>query len=495
MAKTAIVGLVRVQSRLGRLRLNRRTSDRGRRVVVGVPRWIRRGVSLEDEQTRRVSAVVLYAVFAPLAAGVELAYGAWHSHPALLVGTTAFLVAQALFVWSVRPMPMRGWLGLAAAVPVAYALYVQASPPAGEALSTVLVVPIGWAATFLPGRFVAVSAGLNIAAVATLVPDSPTVGALMVFLVRSFTFLVIAIATYAVVSGLRRARQAAQRRADTDRTTLLLSRARMLDLLAPIVRAGGAESDPMGILLIDVDHFKQVNDTYGHLAGDQALRQIGRTLQRSLREQDLIARWGGEEFLVAAPGVSDGRSLVALAEKVRTTIAAETFLFEGREASLSVSIGAVLAEPPTSLRALVAAADDALYQAKKWGRNRTELAHPKFTRLTVPATPSNLALIRRAVREAATRAGLTERQVIDVTVAASEACGRLLLQAPGAPLQITTHDRDHQFAVSVSDQAPIDISAPETDALDVAILTHLADYLEAPAQEGDGEELTLVFRR
>jgi len=129
---------------------------------------------------------------------------------------------------------------------------------------------------------------------------------------------------------------------------------------------------PLSALLLDIDHFKKVNDTMGHAAGDAALRALGERLQRSVRTEDIVARYGGEEFAVIARGIlAPGAWL--LAERIRQTVAALRVPYEGAELSFTVSIGVVTTDSERSfanVEALLDAADRALYKAKADGRNR-----------------------------------------------------------------------------------------------------------------------------
>ena len=129
---------------------------------------------------------------------------------------------------------------------------------------------------------------------------------------------------------------------------------------------------PLSVLLLDIDHFKKVNDSMGHAAGDAALRALGERLQRSVRTEDIVARYGGEEFAVIARGiVAPGAWL--LAERIRQTVAGLRVPYEGTELSFTVSIGVVTTDserPFANVEGLLDAADRALYKAKADGRNR-----------------------------------------------------------------------------------------------------------------------------
>ncbi len=134
-------------------------------------------------------------------------------------------------------------------------------------------------------------------------------------------------------------------------------------------RAVRAES-PLGVLMVDLDHFKAVNDTYGHLVGDRVLRTVARACRRVIREGDVLVRYGGEEFLVLLPGAG-AEDVLEVGERVRRVVA-ETTVAEGdQRIAVTVSLGgATHGNAVASPEALIAAADAALYEAKDAGRNR-----------------------------------------------------------------------------------------------------------------------------
>jgi diguanylate cyclase (GGDEF)-like protein len=128
----------------------------------------------------------------------------------------------------------------------------------------------------------------------------------------------------------------------------------------------------LSCLMVDVDHFKSINDRYGHQVGDDALKLVADTLRRAARTQDVVCRYGGEEFLVICPD-TDAQAAVLCAERLRTNIAAQGLRLQGGgEHKMTVSIGvAEKSETITSLEALLIRADNNLYAAKEAGRNRT----------------------------------------------------------------------------------------------------------------------------
>jgi diguanylate cyclase (GGDEF)-like protein len=132
----------------------------------------------------------------------------------------------------------------------------------------------------------------------------------------------------------------------------------------------------LSILFFDIDHFKHYNDTNGHMAGDKLLQGLARSVQESVRKDDIFGRFGGEEFLVILPGTSLAQALAA-ANKIRTLVAGQPFDFADRQPTGSLSISGGVAEYPhhgTDAASLLHAADLALYEAKRSGRNRVVAA-------------------------------------------------------------------------------------------------------------------------
>jgi diguanylate cyclase (GGDEF)-like protein len=127
-------------------------------------------------------------------------------------------------------------------------------------------------------------------------------------------------------------------------------------------------------MLADLDHFKQINDTHGHLVGDQVLRQTARSIREELRTYDGIGRYGGEEFLLVLPGC-DESAMLGLAERVRQAVAREPGETLHPPIPVTISLGAVCCNGPGGdPLAVLRRADEALYRAKHAGRNRVVLA-------------------------------------------------------------------------------------------------------------------------
>ncbi|HVR69405.1 MAG TPA: sensor domain-containing diguanylate cyclase [Vicinamibacteria bacterium] len=169
--------------------------------------------------------------------------------------------------------------------------------------------------------------------------------------------------------------------AEHDALTGLYNRRAFDDHLARAVAREDRQGGRFALLMLDIDHFKKLNDTYGHPAGDAALAGVARLLERLLRKGDLAARYGGEEFAAILPG-SDEKGALGMAERVRQALESERLVFEGARLALTASFGAaVWPADGREAAALVGAADRALYAAKQAGRNRVTAA----SQLTVGA--------------------------------------------------------------------------------------------------------------
>lgn len=165
------------------------------------------------------------------------------------------------------------------------------------------------------------------------------------------------------------------RLAGLDPLTSCTNRRRGAELLEQeFARARRAEKS-VGVLMLDLDSFKNVNDTYGHLAGDEVLVRAAETAQACLRAADVLVRYGGEEFMAVLPDV-DSESLLQIAERIREAVSRETVGSDGDSISVTTSVGAALYPgSATTSNALLREADTALYLAKAQGRDRVILAH------------------------------------------------------------------------------------------------------------------------
>ncbi|MDQ6963750.1 MAG: diguanylate cyclase [Mariprofundales bacterium] len=158
-----------------------------------------------------------------------------------------------------------------------------------------------------------------------------------------------------------------QQQAQTDDLTGLMNRRHFRPLAEAEMRRALRHSVALSIMMLDIDHFKKVNDHYGHQVGDSVLRAVAQKLKQELREQDLLCRWGGEEFLLLLPG-SDIAAAKRLGERIRQGV--ESLHFAQMERGVTISIGLAAVDPKQRLKVATHAADKALYRAKEAGRNR-----------------------------------------------------------------------------------------------------------------------------
>jgi two-component system cell cycle response regulator len=175
--------------------------------------------------------------------------------------------------------------------------------------------------------------------------------------------------------ALIRAHAALQFEAAHDPLTGVWNRNAILELLQRETQRHQRSGGPMGLMMVDVDHFKSVNDAHGHLVGDSVLRELAHRLAVSVRSYDLVGRYGGEEFLIVLPGCSSA-DLAATAERARAGIAHSPVQINAGPIAVTASVGIVSAflgrHPPFDYETLLSAADEALYIAKAKGRNRVE---------------------------------------------------------------------------------------------------------------------------
>jgi diguanylate cyclase (GGDEF)-like protein len=167
------------------------------------------------------------------------------------------------------------------------------------------------------------------------------------------------------------ARQALIIQATRDPLTGVFNRRALMERMElELSRAARGQSKRAGVLMLDLDHFKHVNDTYGHLAGDQVLIEATRRFQAALRDYDVLGRYGGEEFVVLVPDATEA-VVAAVAERLRACVADAPIIHgDGHRIAVTTSVGAHISAPGQSCLDAIQAADEALYTAKRAGRNR-----------------------------------------------------------------------------------------------------------------------------
>jgi two-component system, cell cycle response regulator len=179
----------------------------------------------------------------------------------------------------------------------------------------------------------------------------------------------------ALQRNLLQSRQALEYKSTHDALTGVWNRGEVLGLLEREIARAQREGCSVCIIMIDVDHFKDVNDTHGHLAGDAALREVSTRLASCVRPYDAIGRYGGEEFLVVLSGCSAANA-VRLADRLREEVCISPIILNEAQLEVTISLGVAIWSPAEcgDVQALIRGADAALYRAKREGRNRVQKA-------------------------------------------------------------------------------------------------------------------------
>ncbi|NLV24319.1 MAG: diguanylate cyclase [Deltaproteobacteria bacterium] len=157
----------------------------------------------------------------------------------------------------------------------------------------------------------------------------------------------------------------------TDPLTGIANRRAILDRLESEMARARRDQVSLWIAILDIDHFKRINDNFGHLAGDRVLQECVERISRSIRKYDCFGRYGGEEFLLIFPAVESGAEMQTL-ERIRKTMADREMNVEDNSIHITVSLGAVKWNGSDTMDEMILKADDALYRAKQNGRNRVE---------------------------------------------------------------------------------------------------------------------------
>lgn len=186
---------------------------------------------------------------------------------------------------------------------------------------------------------------------------------------RSLSLFVIWVTTFLGVK-IKGTEQKLIDMANHDFLTGLLNRREMFTRLSLEVSRSNRMNDPLSIIMMDIDHFKDINDTHGHIVGDMVLKEIAHRLREGMRDYDLICRFGGEEFLVMTPE-TDVERATELAERLRGMVSDIPFpIMDASSATITISAGVTQFLEGESVEAMISRADSALYRAKALGRNR-----------------------------------------------------------------------------------------------------------------------------
>lgn len=183
--------------------------------------------------------------------------------------------------------------------------------------------------------------------------------------------LEIYLVTYIFSSAITRNEQLLQKMATKDWLTGLNNRGMLVEIAQKLIEHALRYNKPLSVLMLDIDCFKNINDTYGHIAGDRVLKQIAQTLQSGIRASDILARFGGEEFVIVLPETASENAF-EFAQNLRKLVENRPVVLDGnKKISYSVSVGvAQIGEKVDNLDELIRCADIALYKAKESGRNK-----------------------------------------------------------------------------------------------------------------------------
>jgi len=171
----------------------------------------------------------------------------------------------------------------------------------------------------------------------------------------------------------RRALRELHQAAMTDPLTGIGNRRYLEGRLSAVIAEFQNNASPAGLLFMDVDHFKQFNDTYGHNTGDDVLRMVAQTIHHALRATDTIGRWGSEEFIAILHDVQDENDVRAAAEKVRSLVKYSRLDLNGQGLTVTMSIGGTLLLAKDTPDSFVGRADELMYRSKQTGRNRVTI--------------------------------------------------------------------------------------------------------------------------
>jgi diguanylate cyclase (GGDEF)-like protein/putative nucleotidyltransferase with HDIG domain len=233
----------------------------------------------------------------------------------------------------------------------------------------------------------------------------------------------------ALLVAEQRGRAEAELRSRVDVLTGVFNRRHAMETIERELARSGREASSVGLLMFDVDHFKRVNDRHGHAGGDTVLVEVANRLRGAVREWDTVARVGGEEFCVIAPGLQSEAEVAELGDRLRIAIAGRTIqLLDGAQQSVTISAGAALVTASTvSAEQALVAADRALYAAKRSGRNQV-YRFSKLDRANVCAEdPECLAIGKALALAGDLREGITGQHSLEVSALAVGIARRLQL--------------------------------------------------------------------
>lgn len=198
-------------------------------------------------------------------------------------------------------------------------------------------------------------------------------GALETYLISEGYWTAEVDALKTALDGMRAQVFQLQRKASTDQLTGLSNYASLMEELEKQVRAARKRDRPLCVMMADLDFFKRVNDSHGHLVGDQVLRHAAERIQAAVRDFDTVGRFGGEEFTVVLTNTDIDMARI-IAERIREDLAGRPFHVQGLNIKITISVGGAMLRPGETKESLLERADDAMYEAKRTGRNRVVFA-------------------------------------------------------------------------------------------------------------------------
>jgi diguanylate cyclase (GGDEF)-like protein len=233
-----------------------------------------------------------------------------------------------------------------------------------------------------------------------------------------------------VAEELRIARDEAQRRSRVDALTEVFNRAHFVEELTRELDRAAREGETPAVVMLDLDYFKRVNDTFLHAGGDIVLREVARRIAGAVRGYDTVARWGGEEFVVLLPSIRDDDALRSVAESLRLAISSEPIPFGDDALAVTASAGAARASIGRfTAEALVDAADRALYSAKRRGRDRLRLYGELTESDFLMEEPDAIRIAEAMSRSASVREGVSDLHCARVADLAARVAEQLSLGA------------------------------------------------------------------
>lgn len=306
-------------------------------------------------------AWAILAVIARLARGSE-SDGLWLA----LATVILYAITLAAFTLFTGPFGAPGWIGFLGGAVIGYVLFPRWISLGGTFLYVTLVIlgAIAMAEGRLDGTLLGPAArAMHI--------DKPGIvrGAVSTLLMSGLTFTII----MWIIDRWRDREARFERLATTDPLTGVANRRLLFDVSKRELARSRRYGTPTSLIIIDLDHFKSINDRFGHIVGDRALSHAAAVLGDAIRDADMISRYGGEEFGILLP-MTDLDGAVEVAERCRTRLAEHPFTVNGDNVTITASLGVASTVKEGDVDDLLRRADDALLRAKALGRNRTERA-------------------------------------------------------------------------------------------------------------------------